>query len=132
MEQFDNLQEYFLKVLPNQKEFNGKAGIATTERYIHIKKALNSKMLPAIAYSVIFIAHDLKGFTVALETKQPMITVLFPKMQNLLKSLLSKFVIDDVILQPSKRLKPISKLKTFDLNNAEIHKNKCELGKKTA
>jgi len=122
MEQFTNLREYFLKFLPTQKGFNGKSGIAASERYIRIKNALTNKMLPSIAYSVIFIAQDYKAFTVALQSKQPMITCLFTKMQKLLKELLSKFVDDGAYLKSNKQLKPISKLKALDLNDVKIQK----------
>jgi len=111
MEQFDNLCEYFLTFLPTQKGFKEKAGIAASERYIQIQTALSNKQLSAIGYSVIFIANNFKIFMTFLQIKQPMMTLLFSKMQKLLKDLLSKFMDDDVILQPSKKLKPSSKLK---------------------
>ena len=38
MEQFTNLRKYFLKFLATRKGFNGKSGIAASERYIRIEK----------------------------------------------------------------------------------------------
>ena len=50
--------------------------------------------------SVIFIAKDFKNFTIPLQEKQPMITVLYSKMVTLVKDTLGKFIIEENFLLP--------------------------------
>ena len=120
LEQFSNLKKYFLQVLPEQKGFKGKSGIGSSERYIRIKTALTNKKLPSIIAAVVYIAKDFRNFTVPLRDKLPMITGLFSKMVTLLKDTLSKFIVEENYLPPSKSLKPIHTLQKLDLNKEAI------------
>ena len=72
--------------------------------------------------SVIFVAKDFKNFTIPLQEKQAMITVLYSKMVTLLKDTLGKFINKENFLPPSKSLKPIVKLKKLNLDNGDIQK----------
>lgn len=122
MEQLDNLQEYFLNVLPTEKGFKGKYGIGASERYIRIKKNLTNKKLPVVAYAIIYFAQDFKNFTVPLQSKQPMITVLHSKMIKLVTELMSKFLLDDTFISDSKSLKSTTRLRKLDLNDEKLQK----------
>ena len=64
LEQFNNLRKCFLRVLPTEKGFDGKYEIGASDRYKRIKKTLNNKTLPAIAYAVIFYHQDFKNFQI--------------------------------------------------------------------
>ena len=72
--------------------------------------------------SVIFIAKDFKNFTIPLQEKQPMITVLYSKMVTLVKDTLGKFIIEEHFLPPSKSLKPVVKLNKLNLDNGDFQK----------
>ena len=51
-----------------------------------------------------------------------MITGLYSKMITLLKDTISKFIVEENYLPPSKSLKPIQKLQKLDLNKEAIQK----------
>lgn len=99
IEQIDNLCEYFLKELPKQKSFKGKNGVGNTDRYKRIKDYLNNKsLLPFMAF-VVFICQDFRRFLVPLQTKAPMIHLLYPMQRKLIQSLLKKFIKPDVFMR---------------------------------
>ena len=123
MEQFPNLKEYFLKVLPSQKGFKGKSGVESQDRYIRIKKLLNSKKLPAIAFGVIYVLQAFKAFTVALQARPIMITVLYDKMAKLIKGTLLKFLVkEDFLVAVSGVMKSMKKLRILNLEESKIQK----------
>ena len=119
--QFSNLKKYYLQILPEQRGFKGKSGIGPSERYIHIKTALTDKKLPSIVATVVYIAKDFRNFMVPLQDKLRMITDLYPKMVTF-KDTLSKFIVEENYLLPSKSLKSIHKLQKLDLNKDPIQK----------
>lgn len=94
--------------------------LGVSEWYICTKNALNNWKLSAIVYSVIYIAHVLKNFTIPLQQSNPMVTVLFPRIQKLLKELLFKFLKEDSILAPSISFKYLEILWKLDLHDTEI------------
>ena len=59
IEQYENLNEYFLKTLPTLPGFIGKNGVNQTERYQRIKNVWASKT--ALAY-MSFIVHVCQGY----------------------------------------------------------------------
>ena len=122
LEQFSNLKKYFLQVLPEQKGFKGKCGILSSERYIRIKTALTDKKLPSILAAAAYIPKNFRNFTVPLQDTLLMITGLYSKMVTLLKDSLSKFIVEENYLPPSKILKPIHKLQKLDLHKEAIQK----------
>ena len=123
IEQFPNLKEYFLKVVPSQKGFKGKSGVSSQERYQRIKKLLNNKKLPAITYGVIFVSQTFKAFTVALQAKKPMITVLYEKMCKLIKETLSKFLVEEsFLLAGTSVMKSLKKLRELKFEDSKIQK----------
>lgn len=123
MKQFPNLKEYFLQALPSQKGFKGKSGVEPQERYIRIKKLLNKKKLPAVAFGEIYVSQAFKTVTVALQARRPMITALFDKMAKLIKETLSKFLVKESFLLPdSGIMKSMKKLRELNLEESKIQK----------
>ena len=120
LEQFSNLKNYFLQVLPEQKAFKEKSVIESSERYIRIKTAPTDKKLPSIIAAVVYITKDFRNFTASLQDKLPMIAGLSSKIATLLKD--SKFIAEENYLLPSKSLKPIYKLQKLGLNKEAIEK----------
>ena len=118
-----------MTVLPTEKRFNGKCEICASDQYKRITKTLSNKMLPAIAFAVIFYAQDFKIFTIPLQLKQRMITVLYSKMVIFVKELLSKFLLDGSFYWTTNRksLKSINKLRELDLNAVILFKCSAEL-----
>ena len=130
-EQYENLCEYFLKTVPTQTGFKGKNGVGVSERYSRIKKILTSKKLLSIMSAVINLAQEFKNFTLPIQSTEPMITVLFSKMQKLIQGLLLKFMKEDILNSTSKSLRPVAKIRKIDLSDISNQTAKCSLGSRT-
>ena len=126
-EQLQNLKVYFLETITKDLSFKGKNGVGASAKYLPIKKLLTSKKLPVIMTAVIYVAQVFKAFTIPLQTTQPMITVLFPKMQKLLQGLLAIFM-KDVVLTKKKNILPIQKIRKINLTDHSNQNAKCNLG----
>ena len=113
---------HFLRVHPTEKEFNGKYGIRASDQYKRIKKTLNNKTLPAIAFTVIFFALDFKIISILWQLKQPMIIVLYSKMVKFVKKCLSKFFLDGSFTTNRESLKSMAKLRELDSNALSLQK----------
>ena len=128
LEQLSNITNFFLKVVPaDKKTFNGKKGVGSSERYIAIKQMLNDKRLIPVISAVCFVAQEFKSFIVPMQSRSPLITILFPKIQALLQSVLAMFLKEKVFMKNNK-LRLISKIRAIDLNDTDNHKVTCELG----
>ena len=122
LEQLPNLVKYFLTDLPKEPGFNNKSGVGNQERYIRIKKALLNKKLPAVAYSVIFVAKSFNDFLVKLQAVRPMIVVLYEKMLKLIKQCMTKFLLDERFSTSDGVLKSLKTLKSLKLTDDKIQK----------
>ena len=91
-----------------------------------IKKIISDKRILAIMSAVTYIAHVFKSFMIPLQSKAPMITVLFPKMQKLLQELFS-FLNENVFLE-AKKLWLMVKIVAIDLSDSRNHAATCKLG----
>ena len=117
---------------PHSAGFKGKNGVGVSERYRRIKKILTSKKLLAIMSAVINVAQEFKNFTLPMQSTEPMITVLFSKMQKLIQGLFLKFMKEDIILNStSKSLRPIAKIRNIDISDISNQTAKCSLGSRT-
>ena len=104
LEQIDNLREYFLNFLPKSK------GFKKCERYERIVKNLKEPDLEAHLGFMLFLSQDFESFLREFQFDIPMIHMLWPKMAELIRKLMNKFV--------SKRLmypdeKPVSNENIF-------------------
>ena len=90
LEQWKNIEEYFLKFLPKQKNF--KREIASTQRYARLKAAISDPVMPAYISFIIFNAQDFEMFLSPFQSKEPLIHHLHSSMVRLLYSLMRKFI----------------------------------------
>ena len=86
LEQLKNLKEYFLTFLPKQK------GFKTSERYERICKVLKRKDIEVFLGFMLFVSTDFEKFLKVFQYDQPMIHVLWVKIAELIRSLMTKFV----------------------------------------
>ena len=136
LDQLPNIKEYFLRFLPNQKNF--KREIQQTDRYKRIIAVLKDKMMPSYLSFAAFAAQDFESFISKLQKREPMIHVLYSCMDTLLVNLLQKFVSDKCIAKEkegSTNLKPkpvqeLSKLDVRDKNNRK-RISSVEIGTRT-
>lgn len=90
LDQWDNLQNYFLKFLPKEKNFARE--IANTDRYQEIKRVLEDKnSQPYISYAV-FVAELLDEFLVKFQSSDPLIHRLYDGFGRLLFDIMNNFV----------------------------------------
>ena len=74
-------------------------------------------------FGVIFVLQAFKAFSIALQARCPMITVLYDKMTKLIKESLSNFLVQECFLvADSGVLKSIKKLRELNLKESEIQK----------
>ena len=90
LEQWANLEEYFLKYLPKQSNF--KKDIANTQRYNRLKTAFKDPTMPAYVGFIIFVGQDFENFLIPFQGKEPMIHHLYPAMTSLLYEVMRKFI----------------------------------------
>ena len=86
LEQLPNVKEYFLKFLPNQK------GFKTSERYERIVSQLKNPLIDPYLSFMIFVSQDFEKFLKVFQYEQPMIHVLWLKIVEFLRSLMTKFI----------------------------------------
>ena len=90
LEQWKNLEEYFLRYLPKQSNF--KKDVVNTQRYCRLKEAFSNKLMPAYVGFVVFVAQDFESFLVPFQSREPLIHQLYPAMMSLLYSLMRKII----------------------------------------
>ena len=116
LEQFKNIETYFLTTLPSQKGFNYKSGVGNSERYKNIKVVLLNKKLQSIMAAVSYFAQDFKIFILPLQAAKPMIPVLHHKFRRLLQGHFSKFLKEDALLKDNKLIS-IKKIPEINLSD---------------
>ena len=132
MEQIKNIDEYFLKHLPQQKGFNYKDGVGNTERYQRIKKALNNPLLlPTLAF-VVYTCNIFKPFVLLFQSKEPLIHLLHGKMKKLVGDVLAKFLSTKHLssVLGSDGLVKVSELNDINLFDKKQYNVKREVGSK--
>ena len=94
VEQFENLNEYFIVKLQTlsgfkgkMSGFKGKNGIQNTERYQRIRKALVNSSTKVYTSLVINVAQNFKEFVSSLQTAEPIIDILHGKSKKLITDL---------------------------------------------
>lgn len=103
LQQFVNLQQYFLQFLPKEKNFDRE--IKNTERYIAIAKALKAgdetKLYMAFAT---YLAGILEEFLLRFQSSEPMIHLLYDGFGQTMFDLMSNFVPRDALHDGNRRL----------------------------
>ena len=59
LEQIDNVKQYFLTFLPQQRGFAWKNGVANTERYQRIAAVIDNKMLLPTLSFIVYAVSDI-------------------------------------------------------------------------
>lgn len=115
IEQWSNLQEYFLTFLPKQKEF--KQSIKETKRYKQIVEVLKDELaLPYLSFTS-FLANQYEGYLLKFQSEEPLIHMLHSGMSNLLTGLMKCFVNKKTLFESNGvTLKPIDSLVYLNLN----------------
>ena len=126
LEQHENLKEYFLTYLPTTAGF--KYNVEKTDRYKRICDHLQSELtLPYLAF-VAYFAHAFEVFLVKFQSMRPRIHLLYSALEDLLWTLLSKFmkskyIYDEVDgLQVRKSANEMLSLKFTDKKVLPLHK----------
>lgn len=132
IEQMKNVDEYFLKHLPQQKGFNYKDGVGNTERYQRIKKAINNPLLlPTLAF-VVYACNTFKPFVLLFQSKEPLIHLLHRRMKKLVGDTLANFLSTKYmssILGDDGFIK-VSELKGIKLSEKKNYSARPEMGSK--
>ena len=106
-----------MEKLPSKKDF--KSSFAPTERYERTMQHFKSKITVVIISPISYLSQDFKRFVILLQTTNQMFSMLYSKFRKLLLGNLSKFMKDDVILDPeSKILLSCRKILNLDLKNS--------------
>lgn len=129
-DQWQNLKIYFLEYLPNQKGF--AKDIETTDRYQKIRKYLTSKTSLIYLGFAVHIADLFEGFMDLLQSKKPVIHVLYSAIGDLYFKLMGNFVKHEKLIDSTKNKKDAARLGVIDLNNNKNLKSLHEIdyGKK--
>lgn len=116
--QWQNLKEYFLEYLPKQKGF--AKDIETTDRYKKIRKYLTSNTSLIYLGFAVHVADLFDGFMNLLQSKKPVVHVLYSAIGDLLFKLMANFVKNDKLVDSSKHKKDAAQLGVIDLSNSKI------------
>ena len=90
LEQSENLEYYFLTLLPKQDNF--RSSVEKAERYKKIKEHFKNIITKAFLSFMIFVAQDFEVFLRKFQYEQPMIHVLYPGMIEMIRTIMTKFV----------------------------------------
>ena len=90
LEQRENLEYYFLTLLPKQDNF--RSSVEKAERYKKIKEHFKNIITKAFLSFMIFVAQDFEVFLRKFQYEQPMIHVLYPGMIEMIRTVMTKFV----------------------------------------
>ena len=102
IEQYENLKEYFLKILNMLPGLNRKNEVNQTERYQKIKNVLTSKTALAYISFIVHLCQDFKESVVPWQSKETKIHVLYTKCVKFVKDLLSRFMKNDSFMKQMK------------------------------
>ncbi|CAH0562798.1 unnamed protein product [Brassicogethes aeneus] len=90
IEQFANLKEYFLKFIPDQKNFAREVG--STDRYKRIKLKLTDQKTEAYLSFAIYIGDLMEAFEQKFQGEEPLVYALHTSINELFLKIMDKFV----------------------------------------
>ena len=116
LDQYPNIKEYFLKFLPEEKNF--RSTFEKTDRYKRICKYLNDPLVEAALSFCGYIANDFEEFLKPFQSNEPKIHLMYPAMCQLVVNIMHKFVSRKVLsgdaakniaidVEKAKNLKPV-------------------------
>ena len=89
LDQWKNIQEYFLKLIPKKSGFKK---LSETARYKRISEAVKDQISEAYIAFCAFASGDFEAFLLPFQGDAPMIHLLYPAMCKLISSLMKKFI----------------------------------------
>lgn len=122
LEQWKNLEEYFLVFLPKQPNFKGKNGIKENKRYQQIKKALENDLTKLYLSFIAYASQDFESFLFLFQSDEPLIHMLYQKMGDLLLNLMVKFCRNANLHEDSGSPKSIHDLAQLDVTLQKVQK----------
>ena len=90
LEQWENQNEYFLKFLPKQSNFD--KNIKNSARYKRIVEFLKHPTSKASLCFLAFIAHEFEEYLIEMQANEPMIHVMYKKISSLIYNWMKKFL----------------------------------------
>lgn len=129
--QWDNLKEYFLKLLPKEKNF--AKDIESTDRYQRIRKCLISETSKLYMSFAVYVADILEEFIIPFQCSKPMVHVLYTSMGDMFFKLMANFV-KPKLLKFNESKKDSHELAAIDIKNPEnlLSIHTMEFGSKTS
>lgn len=89
LEQWTNLEEYFLKFLPTQE---GMGNDLHSLRYKRITEVLRDPMQKASFCFVVYASYEFESFLRRFQRDEPMVHLLYDSLLSLLRTLMSNFI----------------------------------------
>ena len=129
LDQWDNLNEYFLIFLPKQSNFQSQ--IKVTARYKRIVEFLKHPTSKASLCFIAFIAHEFEEYLTQMQADEPMIHTMYEKMSSLVYNLMKKFLTRSSIteiVEGKTRAKQGSNLISVDLSANQMKLEYIDIG----
>lgn len=121
LDQWKNLQKYFLEDLPKEKTFGSK--IRDTERYIDIVRALKAEKTRLYTAFAIYVSEIMEGFLLRFQSKAPMVHLMYEGIGRLLYDIMSNFIKSKTLMEnESVDRKEACVLGLIDVKNPQIQK----------
>ena len=103
LEQWENLEYYFLTLLPKQDDF--RSSLEKTGRCKKIKEHFKNIITKAYLPFMTFVAQDFAVFLRKFQYEQTMIHVLYPGMVEMIRTVMTKFVRKKCLVTDQETLK---------------------------
>ena len=129
LDQYDNLNEYFLKFLPKDKIFTSQ--IKTNPRYVRIVDFLKKPTSKAELCFIAFVSTEFEGYLTAMQANKPLIHTMHERISTLVYNLMKKFVAEKAITESvdgKLRTKSGSKLAEVDVTKNQLKLEQIDVG----
>lgn len=130
LEQWNNMQEYFLKFLPKQKNFANDVG--KTSRYNRIKQILEKNNTRIHLNFAVHVAQLLEKFLIPFQSSDPLIHALYPAFGELFFNIMSKFLNIELLKTNTNKRKSAYELGNLKISNSIKSIHEIDYGTKTA
>ena len=108
LEQWENLEYYFLTLLPKQDNFCSL--VEKTEQYKKIKEHFKNIITKGYLSLMTFVSQDFEVFLQKFQYEQPFIHVLYPGMIEMIRIIMTKFVRKKYLVTDQGTAKPDERL----------------------
>lgn len=129
VEQWKNLKEYFLVFLPKEKNFEKE--IASSDRYIEIRRALKSDESTVYMEFAIFLAGIMESFLIPFQSTAPMVHLMYDSFGRLFYDIMATFMKTKSIMDGDKR-KEANSLGILNMQDTSLQKSAHDVNIGTA